>query len=107
MGGPRTEKTRACATFVKWSQQVEDEDVTYVVHLVTPYDPRLVRDFGYACDCREFRTRAGPCVHVLIAKGHHCGWHQAYDVGEKIGDDLACPRCGGQTVVITWTPSYR
>lgn len=103
MGPPRTERRRACATFVKWSQRVEDGDVEHLVHMVTPWDPRLVRDFGYACNCKEFRTQVGACVHILMAKGNHCGWHEAYD-DERMGDPDVCPRCGGPTVEVRHTP---
>jgi len=101
--GPTTVRVSVCRSFVRWTERVEDEGKTWTVSLVTPRDPRLGTDFGYACDCPEFRSAPGPCVHVLIAKGYHCGWHEAFDP-ERQTEPGTCPRCGDPTVEISYSP---
>lgn len=96
---PLARKVSACATFVRWTDKVEDEGEVWTVSLVTSRDPRLGTDFGYACGCQDSR----PCVHVLIAKGYHCGWHEAFDP-EQQAEPGTCPRCGGPTVEIPYSP---
>lgn len=102
MNGPKTARRKACTTYVKWSKEVEDGKSAFRVCLVTPWDPRLVNDFGYACNCPEFRTELGVCVHILMFKGYHCGWHQAFD-DEPLEDPAVCPRCGQATIDVIWT----
>lgn len=95
---------RACATYVRWSKECTDAGETFTVRMLSPWDPRLVRDFTYSCDCPDFRRQPGPCVHVLTVKGYHCGWHQAFDAEEPGDDPDVCPRCGGPTTQIRHTP---
>jgi len=102
VNGPKTERRKACTTYVKWSKEVQDGKSTFRVHLVTTWDPRLVHDFGYACNCPEFRTEPGACVHILVVKGYHCGWHQAFDP-EPLKDSAVCPRCENPTIDVIWT----
>jgi hypothetical protein len=91
-------KAHACESFTKWSAEVEDGSRTYTVRLVTPADPRLGVDFGYSCNCPD-PQHPGPCVHILIAKGYHCGWHEAYCIERQVKGGI-CPRCGGHTVEV-------
>lgn len=93
---------KACETWTKWSQDVEDEGRTYKVQLITPTDPRLGIPFGYACNCAAFREEPGPCVHILIAQGFHCGWHEKF-CDEKVEEEGKCPRCGANLVEVLYS----
>lgn len=99
----RTRKVRSCRTFVKWSFEIEDDGAVRTVRMVTPWDPRLQVDFSYSCDCPDFISKPGPCVHVLVARGHHCAWHEVFDP-EPLKDSSRCPRCGGPTTEVAYTP---
>ena len=103
MDPPGTRKVSACATFVRWTHLLEDEGSTYTVRMLTAWDPRLRVDFSYSCDCQEYRSEPGPCVHVLMARGFHCGWHEMFDPERRSGEG-ACPRCGGPTAEVLYTP---
>jgi len=104
MDPPGARKVKACATFVRWSCALEDEGESHVVRMLTPWDPRLKVDFSYSCDCREYRSEPGPCVHVLIARGHHCGWHEMFDPERQVEEGV-CPRCGGKVTEVAYTPA--
>jgi len=94
-------KAHACESFKKWEMEIEDEGYVYIVRLVTPANQRLGTDFGYLCSCPDPQA-PGPCVHVLIAKGYHCGWHEMFDTEKQVEDDI-CPRCGGKVMEVAYT----
>ena len=103
MDPPGTRRVSACESFVRWEHALEDEGRIHTVRMVTAWDPRLGVDFSYSCDCPEFRREPGPCVHVLISKGWHCGWHEAFDP-ERQAEEGVCPRCGGPTAQVRHVP---
>jgi hypothetical protein len=93
------EEIWACRTFVRWSYSTRDDNgQKYTIKLITPRDPRLGKDFRYDCSCDD----SYPCLHVSIAKGYHCGWHEVYDP-EKMVDHGVCPRCGEMLIKLPWS----
>jgi hypothetical protein len=82
-----------CRSYLSWSVAVRDGSRTFNVSAVDSWDPGRNTGFSYACDCPDFRA-GEPCVHVLYAAGHHCGWHRSFDQEEMV-DPSKCPRCGG------------
>jgi len=93
MARPEEEEVWACRTFIRWSHIVDNDGERCLVRLASPRDPRLKLDFKYVCTCKD----SHPCLHVSIAKGYHCGWHEVYDP-EKMTDHGACPRCGSMAI---------
>ena len=102
---PRAIAVKACATFGSWTKEVEDDDgTTYVVRLAAGRDPKVGVGFSYSCNCNEFLTEPGPCLHVLLAKGEHCGWHQGFDPEPLDAGRSCCPRCGGSLMDVILVP---
>ena len=93
----------ACATYVAWSKECTDAGRTFTVRMLSPWDPRLVMDFTYSCDCPDFRRQPGVCIHILSVKGYHCDWHSRFDA-EVQSERGVCPRCGGPTTQVRWVP---
>lgn len=103
MDPPGTVKVACCHTFKEWKHSVEDEGVIYLVEMTSTWDPRLRLDFEYKCTCSNFVEKNLLCVHVLIARGYHCAWHAMFDPEGQIENDV-CPRCGEETMEITYAP---
>jgi hypothetical protein len=101
---PRAIAVKACVSFGSWSQEVTEDDATYVVRLSAGRDPRVGVGFSYSCGCKEFLTEPGTCLHVLLAKGDHCGWHQAFDPEVMDAGRTCCPRCGGPLMDVILVP---
>lgn len=93
MARPEDKEVWACRTFIRWSYTVEDDGRRYAVKLVVPRDPETGLPFRYSCICDE----SYPCLHISIAKGYHCGWHEVYDP-EEMTNSGVCPRCGSMAI---------